>query len=39
VVEDATWVDTRDKMHACGFASFDVEPNAPRGKTQIHMKI
>ena len=39
VVEDATWVGTRDKTHSYGFASFDVEPNAPRGKTQIHMKI
>jgi 3',5'-cyclic AMP phosphodiesterase CpdA len=39
VTEDATWVGTRDKTHAYGFASFDVEPNAPGGKTQIHVKI
>ncbi len=39
VVEDATWVGTRDKTHAYGFASFDVEPNAPGGRTRINVKI
>jgi hypothetical protein len=39
VVEDATWVGTRDKTHAYGFASFDIEPNAPAGKTQIRVRI
>jgi 3',5'-cyclic AMP phosphodiesterase CpdA len=39
VVEDATWVGTRDKIHSYGFASFDVEPNAAGGKTQIRVRI
>jgi hypothetical protein len=39
VTEDATWVGTRDTQHAYGFASFDVQPDAPGGKTQIHVTI
>jgi hypothetical protein len=39
VVEDATWVGTRDKTHAYGFASFDVEPNAAGGMTEIHVRV
>jgi hypothetical protein len=39
VVEDATWVGTRDKQHAYGFASFDVDPGAPGGMTRIHVQI
>jgi hypothetical protein len=39
VTEDATWVGTRDKVHSYGFASFDVDPHAPHGKTRIHVKF
>jgi Calcineurin-like phosphoesterase len=37
--EDATWVGTRDKTHAYGFASFDVEPGQPGGKTSMHVRV
>jgi 3',5'-cyclic AMP phosphodiesterase CpdA len=39
VTEEATWAGTRDKTHAYGFASFDVEPNVPGNKTQIRVRI
>ena len=39
VVEDATWVGTRDKTHSYGLASFDVEPDAGRGRTRIHVRF
>ena len=39
VTEDATWVGTRDKTHAYGFASFDVDPEAANGRTRIHVRI
>jgi len=39
VVEDATWVGTRDKTHSYGFASFDVEPDAPGDTTRIHVRF
>lgn len=39
VLEDATWVGTRDKDHSYGFASFDVDPAAPNGKTRIKVRI
>lgn len=39
VVEDATWVGSRDKAHAYGFASFDVDPGTPGGKTRINVKV
>ena len=39
VTEDATWVGTRDKTHSYGFASFDVDPFAPNGRTRMHVRI
>jgi hypothetical protein len=39
MTEDATWVGTRDKTHSYGFASFDVEPYANNGMTQIHVRF
>ena len=38
-VEDATWVGTRDKQHAWGFASFDVDPGQPGGMTRIVVRV
>jgi hypothetical protein len=38
-VEDATWVGTRDKDHAWGFASFDVDPGQPGGMTRIVVRV
>ncbi len=37
--EDATWVGTRDKNHAWGFASFDVDPGQPGGMTRIFVRV
>jgi hypothetical protein len=39
VTEDATWAGTRDKTHAYGFASFDVDPGTPGGMTRIHVRV
>jgi hypothetical protein len=39
VTEAATWVASRDKAHAYGFASFDVDPGVPGGKTRIHVTV
>jgi hypothetical protein len=39
VTEDATWVGTRDKTHSYGFASFDVDPFGPDGRTRMHVRI
>ncbi len=38
-VEDATWVGTRDKQHAWGFASFDVDPGQPGGMTHMFVRV
>jgi 3',5'-cyclic AMP phosphodiesterase CpdA len=38
-VEDATWAGTRDKAHAWGFASFDVDPGQPGGMTRIVVRV
>jgi len=38
-VEDATWVGTRDKQHAWGFASFDVDPGQPGEMTRIRVQV
>jgi hypothetical protein len=37
--EDATWVGVRDKDHAYGFASFDVDPGATGGMTSIRVRF
>jgi 3',5'-cyclic AMP phosphodiesterase CpdA len=39
VTEDATWVGSRDKTHSYGFASFDVDPNVGKGRTQMHVRV
>lgn len=39
MTEDATWIATRDKTHAYGFASFDVDPDAPNGRTRMRVRI
>jgi 3',5'-cyclic AMP phosphodiesterase CpdA len=39
VTEEATWAGTRDKVHSYGFASFDVDPGASGGTTQIRVRI
>lgn len=39
VSEAATWVGTRDKEHPYGFASFDVDPGEPGGKTRMHVTV
>jgi 3',5'-cyclic AMP phosphodiesterase CpdA len=37
--EDATWVGMRDKDHAWGFASFDVDPGVAGGMTRIRVRV
>jgi len=37
--EDAAWVGVRDKDHAYGFASFDVDPGVVGGMTRIHVRV
>jgi 3',5'-cyclic AMP phosphodiesterase CpdA len=39
VTEEARWVGTRDKTHSYGFASFDVDPHAPDGRTRMHVQF
>jgi hypothetical protein len=35
VTEDAIWAGSRDRDHAYGFASFDVDPGRPGGMTTM----
>ena len=39
VTEDAIWAGSRDRDHAYGFASFDVDPGRPGGMTTMTVTV